>query len=488
MRLIINLFFFLAVFLFSCRGPESSKTVDVESKSVKKSFKPIDRDLGAIKREGKLTAIVDNSSTGMFLYRGEPLGFEYELISKYAEYTGLDLEFKIARSIEEGFELINKGDGDILAHNLTVTKERKEKIGFTNSHYHIRQVLIQRKPEKWRDMKLHEIDEVLIRSVIDLIGKEVYVRKHSAFGSRLRNLSDEIGGEILVVEDFEDLETESIIELVADGTIEYTVADENLAKLIAKKHPILDVKTPVSFPQQIAWGVRDNADSLKLSINTWLKQIKRGSEYNSLYNKYFKASTSRAREVLKSDFFSNTGDKISPYDSLIKIGADSVGWDWRLLAAQISRESRFDPKAKSWVGAKGLMQVMPKTAKSYGIKNLEDPYHSIKAGTMHIQWLQKKWKYLEDSVEREKFVLASYNVGDGHVRDAVKLAKKYGADPNVWDDNVEKYLLLKSQSKYYEDPVVQFGYCRGNEPVQYVKDILYRYGRYIQMGITDSTE
>lgn len=480
MRILVSLVI-ISLSIISCSQIGSSQ---LGSKFKKKNSytAPVDRDLDDIVKKGQLTAIVDNSSTGMFLYRGVPLGFEYELISRYAKHVGIDLKFEIAHSIEGGFNMLNNGQGDILAHNLTITKERKQKIGFTTPHYYVRQVLIQRKPKQWRSMKLHEIDKHLIRNVIDLIGKEVYVREHSAYASRIKHLSEEIGGEIIVVEDFADLETESVIELVANGSIEYTVADENIAKLIAKKYPILDVKTPVSFPQQIAWGVRDNADSLKQSINQWLKGIKRTSEYNELYNKYYKNSISKTRAILKSDFFSRSGHQISPYDSLIKIGAHNINWDWKLIAAQISRESKFDPTVTSWVGAEGLMQLMPKTAAAYGIEDLKDPYQSILAGTEHLHWLEKRWKSIEDSIERSKFVLASYNVGDGHVKDASRLAKKYGDNPHLWED-VSKYLLLKSQSKYYEDDVVKFGYCRGNEPVQYVKDIYYRYNRYLQMDV-----
>ena len=478
MRLIIISILLCGLTFVSCEHRDESQSV---KNLFRRKVKPIDRDLNDIRNRGYIVAVVDNNPTGMFLYRGEPLGFEYELISNYAKHVGLDLKFQITHNIEEGINMINKGKGDILAHNLTITKERREQIGFTDAHYHIKQVLIQRKPRGWRDMKLHEIDESLIRNVIDLINKDVHVRKHSSHVSRLKNLSDEIGGEITIVEDFEHMETEAVIEMVAKGEIDYTVADENIAMLMAKRYPILDVNTPISFPQQIAWGVRDNADSLKISINKWLRNIKKGSVYNDLYNKYYKNSR-RTRDLLRSDFFSVSGDKISPYDSIIKVAADSLRWDWKLLAALISRESRFDAEAESWVGAIGLMQILPKTAAAYGITNLGDPAMNIMAGMNHLLWLKDRWKHIPDSSEQIRFVLASYNVGHGHVRDAVKLASKHGSDPLVWKDNVEKFMLLKSNPKYYEDPVVSFGYCRGNEPVQYVNDILTRFDHYQQLG------
>lgn len=436
-------------------------------------------DLNKIKERGYLTAIVDNSSTGMFLYRGEPMGYEYELLSLFAERMDLELKFDITPSMEDGFRKLNSGEGDILAYNLSVTKERQAFMDFTDPHNFVRQVLVQRKPDNWRSLKLHEIEKTLIRNPIELIGKEVHVRKGSAYTTRLKHLAEEVGGDILVVEEFDELETEALIELVSTGQIDYTVSDEDVALVNARYFPILDVRTAISFPQQIAWGVRKQSPQLLDTLNVWIAHMKRTNEYYALYDKYFK-STRKSKEMVESDFFSKNAERISPYDSLIKVGAEELGWDWQLLAAQISKESRFDPRAESWVGARGLMQVMPRTGNSYGIRNLYSPSLNIKAGVKHLLWLEDVWKEIDDPTEKSKFVLASYNVGQGHVQDAARLAKKYGADPELWED-VAKYLRLKSKKKYYMDAVVQFGYCRGDEPVDYVEDILYRYGRYLQM-------
>lgn len=476
---------FIALVLQSCKRSSLENVTLSEQSQQQDSLFGYDpqnlfqSDLKQIKERGYITAIVDNSSTGMFLYRGEPMGYEYELLSLFAESINIELRFDITPSLEDGFRKLNKGDGDILAYNLSVTKERQRFMNFTEPHNFVRQVLVQRKPRNWRKMKLHEIEKVLLRNPIELIGKEVYVRKGSAYTTRLKHLADEIGGDILIIEEFEELETEGLIQLVVNGTIDYTVADEDVALVNARYYPILDVKTAISFPQQIAWGVRKNSPQLLNALNKWIQEMKQTDEYYVLYDKYFK-STRKSKEMVESDFFSKDAQRISPYDSLIKLNAEKLGWDWRLLAAQISKESRFDPKAVSWVGARGLMQLMPKTGRSYGVRNLYNPSQNLEAGTQHILWLRSIWNKISNEEERAKFVLASYNVGQGHVQDAVRLAEKYGKDATKWDD-VAEFLVLKSKKKYYKDPVVQFGYCRGDEPVDYVSDILYRYNRYLQL-------
>ncbi|MGB5979914.1 MAG: transporter substrate-binding domain-containing protein [Cyclobacteriaceae bacterium] len=438
---------------------------------------PVAFDLEKIKERGTLRAIIDNSSTGYFIYKGQPMGYEYELLNLLADYLDVKLEILPTVDIDEAFAMLNDGKGDLIAHNLTITKDRKEKADFTDHLYTVKQVLVQRKPDNWRKMKRHKIEDALVRNPIDLIGREVYVRKSSSYFTRLENLSEEVGGDIIIVEDFGDVETERLIRKVAEGEIEYTVADEDIAMVNATYYPNLDVKTAISFPQRIAWGIRKNAPDLLVEVNGWLEKMKKKPEFYVIYKKYFKNNKAIQKRG-ESQYASFSGNKISPYDSLIQNAALKIGWDWKLLAAQVYQESKFDPYAQSWAGAVGLMQLMPSTADSYGTKNLYSPQQSLRAGVMHIEFLQKMWaSKVADSTERVKFILASYNVGAGHVLDARKLCRKYEKDPENWED-VRHFLILKSKPKYFKDPVVSLGYCRGEEPAKYVQNILEYYDHY----------
>src|SRR5690606_22711072 len=141
--------------------------------------------------------------------------------------------------------------------------------------------------------------------------------------------------------------------------------------------------------------------------------------------------------------------------------------------------SHFLPAEESWAGAKGLMQLMPETAKRFGATNLNDPAQSIKAGVGYLQHLDNYWKKkISDPKERLNFIFASYNAGLSHIIDAYRLAEKYGQDPTKWKGNVEQWLMKKSDPKYYRDPVVTVGYCKCEEPVNYVRQILERYEQY----------
>ena len=481
MRSVSNTFLALTVLLFGCKSTDNDLNNRLPDRS---EISAIDFDYDKIKERGYVIALIDNSSTGLFLYKGRAMGYEYDLLKMFTDSVGVNLKIEIVTNLEEAFEKLNRGEGDIMAYNLTVTKERKERISFTHYHNLVRLMLIQRKPDNWRDMKLHEIEKTLIRNPVDLIGKYVYVRYQSSYLDRLINLSDEIGGEIVIVEAGPETETEHIIELVAEGEIDYTVAEEDISMLNSTYFPNLDVKTAVSFPQQVAWGVRKNAPLLLDTLNQWIIEMRKHPDYYTVYNKYYK-STKSSRTRKRSTFSTMGGGLLSPYDQIIIDAADTLAWDWRLLAAQIFKESKFDPGAKSWAGAIGLMQLLPATAKDYGVTDLFDPDENIKAGVAHLVWLGDIWKeMIEDEDERVKFILASYNVGHGHVRDARRLAQKYGEDPNDWEI-VAEYLLKKSQPAYYNDPIVEFGYCRGMEPVQYVEVIYETFENYLSLVSED---
>ena len=437
----------------------------------------VNTDLPVIKERGKLIALTGYSANSYFIYKGQPMGYEYELLQLLADHLGLELDIVIVKNLDNIFSMLNEGQGDIVAYNMTVTKKRRKQVAFTDHHTLIRQMLVQRLPENWRQMKRHEIDRELISNPVELIGRKVHVRKGSSYYARLVNLSDEIGGDIDIVEVPGNVSTEELIARVARGEIEFTVADENVAQVNAGYHHNIDIRTPVSLPQRIAWAVRRNSPKLQESINQWLTELKYEPTFNVLYNKYHRNKRFFADRVA-SETFSFTGGQISPFDQIIQENAHTLGWDWRLLASQVYQESQFDPNARSWAGAGGLLQLMPATAREFGATRISDPKDNLGAGTKYLKWLLNYWKDIPDSLQRIKFVLGSYNTGQGHVEDARRLAQKFGKNPDQWDDNVAEYLLKKSQEAFFNDEVVQFGYCRGEEPVNYVYEILERYQHY----------
>lgn len=433
--------------------------------------------LEMIQQSGKLTALVDYNSTNYFIYRGQPMGYQFELLKAFTEHLGVKLEVVTNNNLEESFRRLQDGEVDVIATGLTITNERSQIIDFTDPLDQTVQVLVQRKPENWRKLETNdEIESRLIRNPLQLAGKTIVIQKTSSFKERLENLSNEIGQPINIVEDG-NREVEQLITAVAMGEIDYTISDEHIALVNQHFHPDIDVGTAISFPQNIAWGIRLRDDDFKQALNNWLNEFKNTLTARLLYNKYFKNPSTV--NYARSEYHTIGGGKISKYDEIIKDISAKYGMDWKLLSSIVYQESGFKTQVESWRGASGLMQLMPETAEMFGIDSLSTPSEQIEAGVKYMHWLNTQFKdVVTDSIEREKFVLAAYNVGLGHIWDARRLAEKYDRDPNIWTNNVDTFLLQKSNPVYYRDSVVRYGYCRGSEPYNFVVEILDRYNHY----------
>ncbi|MEC7771039.1 MAG: transporter substrate-binding domain-containing protein [Bacteroidota bacterium] len=440
----------------------------------------VSKDFEDIKEDGKLRALLAYSSTSYFLYKGRPMGYEYELLERLAEHFDLELEITVSEDLNSLLSELNKGTVDIVAYGLAITTERKKKAAFTDYLYLTNQVLVQRKPSNWRKMTLDNIKKRLVQDPVQLINDTVSVRFSSSYFDRLQNLSKEIGGPIVIDTLKGKLATAEIIKMVADKEIKYTLADKNLAQINASYFPILDVSVPVSFSQRIAWAVNKNSKEFLARINKWIESEKKKNDYYVIYNKYFKNKRNFNRRI-KSEFYSLTNHQVSKYDSIIKKNAKKLGWDWRLLASLVYQESRFDQEANSWTGAEGLMQLMPNTAEELGVENSLDPVDNINAGSKYLKSIYENFQEITDTVQRIKFTMGAYNSGYYHIKDARKLATLNKLDPNVWDGSVNEMLLELSYPKNYNHPSINYGYVNGIEPYNYVNQIFERYEHYVNV-------
>lgn len=400
------------------------------------------------------------SPTSYFIYKGEPMGYDYTLVDSLARQKGMVLDLTVARSLASAVEMLDSGKVDLIAYEVPITEHYKQYVIPCGPENITTQVLVQPKVA----------GQAPITEVTELVGKEVYVEKDSKYLRRLQNLNEELGGGIVIKEvDADSLITEDLIEMVSDGKIPLTVVDSDIARLNSTYYPDLDVDVPVSFEQRSSWAVAPGKAWLADSIDTWFAGEESQRTNAELLKQLFEQS--KYAPSVKFDF---SKGYISKYDNIFKQYAPQVGWDWRLMAAQAFQESRFNPNARSWVGARGLMQIMPRTARGYStsVSKLTNPEVSVKVATRLISDLDRYLlKYVPNDKERIKFVIAAYNVGIAHVYDAIALAQKYGYDPQVWDGNVAQAILMKMNPKYYNDPVVKYGYCRGTETVEYVKNI-----------------
>ena len=407
------------------------------------------------------------SPTSYFIYRDAMLGFDYSLVSEFAKDNSVAIDLIVASNMDNMINMLENGEVDLVAYEIPITSEYKERVlhcGMKNDNH---QVLVQ--PKRG--------DSVEIKDVTQLVGRDVYVEKNSKYQQRIENLNQELGGGIKIhLVEKDTLITEDLIRMVSEGKLPLTVVDSDIARLNKTYFEDLDISLKLSFQQQSSWGVSKSNQKLADIINKWIAKEAPKRKYAEVHKKYFELSKTEKRHYT-IDF---SKGYISDYDACFKKYAREAQWDWRLLAAQAYAESKFDSTVVSWAGARGIMQLMPQTATAYGLSMSRIEYidDNVRVAMQVLKKLDSSLaKYVEDPNERLYFVMAAYNSGIGHIYDAIALAQKYGKNPKKWNGNVAEALLMKSKPEYYNDAVCKYGYFRGTQTYDYVIKVMDFYRR-----------
>lgn len=347
-------------------------------------------DLADIQSVGELIVLTLYGPTSYYEFRGEDFGYQYKLAEVYARSIGVTIRVDVCRNKEEMVNKLERGDGDIIAYDLTVADSLDGQLTFCG------------------------------------------MQAITHFADTLAQM---------------------------DRSLQRKERDE------------------------VAWAVRASSADLASSLDHWLTQHQ--DDLLALSQPHVSSGTKGRRPYIprrktSSPILNVAKGQISFYDDLFKRYSRQCGWDWRLVAAQAYQESAFDPEAVSWMGAMGLMQLMPTTARSVGVSESEvfraEP--NLRGAVTLISQLNTHYRDIAGSDERINFILAAYNAGPGHVDDARRLAEKHGLNPNVWNGHVDQIVLKMSDPEYYNDPAARHGYFRGSETYHYVGEIRNRWNEY----------
>ncbi len=430
-------------------------------------------DLPGIRKRRCLRVATRNNAATYWIYRGREVGFEYELCRAFAKKHGLRLEMVIAPDRTHLLQYVVEGKADVAAACLTVTPGRKERAAFGAPYLFPREVVVCR---------VDSAGKPLIASEEELVDRTIHVRRSSSYYGTLDRLTKRLGSRLDIEPVPEDVETEEILQRVASGRYDVTVADDYLVESATLHNADIAAAFPISEPRRIGWAIRPDAVKLKAAIDAFFTSgpyEPKALHYNILHRRYFESKRQARRAV--SAGRADLEGRISEYDALMKKYAERRGLDWRMLTAQVFQESRFDPHARSWAGAVGLMQIMPGTAAEMGIDNPGDPEHNVRAGTTYMTRLLDRFEKSIPYRQRYHLALASYNAGYGHVADARRLARRRGLDANRWFGSVEQAMLLLSRPQFHRQS--RYGYVRGQEPVTYVATIQRLYNHYSQIDL-----
>ena len=410
--------------------------------------------LEQIKQKGELVVLTRNSATTYYEDKDGLTGFEYDLVKMFADELGVKVKFIVPSQFSDTLPMLVNGEAHLAAAGLTITPNRKTMVRFCYPYHRITQQLIY----KIGNTKPKKIDET--------IGSLFEVVAGSSHEEELLRHKQKTPGLDWIPNS--DLGSEELINLVWEGILDYTIADSNEVLINKRFYPEIKVAFDLTEPEELAWAFPHSEDSsLYDAARDFFNRLKITGKLDRLMERYY-GKTVNIGFVGTNTFKFHTELRLPKYIDYFKQAAKDNNFDWKLIAALAYQESHWDPDAVSPTGVRGIMMLTSNTAKELDIENREDPKQSISGGARYLRNIKNRIPQRIKGKNRLWLALAAYNVGLGHLEDARILTQKHGGDPDIWD-NVQTYLPLLSQEKYYSK--TKHGYARGREPVTYVENI-----------------
>ncbi|MGB3725463.1 MAG: membrane-bound lytic murein transglycosylase MltF [Glaciecola sp.] len=378
-------------------------------------------------------------------------GFEYELIQGFAEFLGVKLEVYPYYSYSELIDQLDAKRVDLLAANITMTQARKEAYKFGPSYQTLNFELVYQKG-KDRPRSLDDVSGALT-----IIANDLYREPLLSKSNELNNFN---------WQETNEKDIEELLEMVAQGELDYTIADSNILAVARRRYANLGIGFSITDSLQLGWMLnKDTDDSLRAALLEYFGSVQASGKLAVLEDKYF-GHVRTFDFVDTRAFMRAVKSKLPKYKAMFEAHAGEL--DWRLLAAMAYQESHWNPKAVSPTGVRGMMMLTQATSKDMGVKSRTDAEQSISGGSRYFASLLRRIPARIQYPDRAWMALAAYNIGLGHLEDARKITESLGYNPDLWID-VKKHLPLLRQKKYYK--FTRYGYARGNEAVNYVDNI-----------------
>jgi membrane-bound lytic murein transglycosylase F len=415
---------------------------------------PLPSLIDQIKTLGELTVVTRNGP--LAYYRGPddmPEGPEYELARRFADELGVKLKITPMGSYAEIYAALASGHAQLAAAGLKVPAENIPGIEFGPAYQRAREHLIYRR------------GAVRPGSLADIGGADLEIAAGSSHAKTLSAARNSLPD--LVWVENASADTQALLDGVADGTIDYTIADSTEFALAHDAHP--DLRIAFDFPgsQSIAWAASARDPGFVRDLGNYFAHLSADGELAAIVKRYYGRSED-LQFAGDRGFMRHLQSRLPLYKKWFEEAAEQSSQDWRLLAAIGYQESKWNPSASSASGAKGLMQLTVESATEAKVTNPSDARQSIFGGARYFRQVYAKIPSHVPEPDRTWFALAAYNIGYGHLEDARVLAQKAGRDPDSWQD-VREFLPLLEQEHWYSQ--TSNGYARGWEPVRYVDNV-----------------
>lgn len=408
-----------------------------------------------LERSGELVVLTRNSPTTYYFDNERPTGFDYDLVSGFAQSRGYRLRVKVAFTLEELIEGLESGEAHLAAAGLTLTGDRSNRFLASDSY------LTQ------RPLVVYKSGNPRPRSIEQLVGRDLVVLAGSSHVETLQTLREQLPA--LSWREIRAADTLELMKQVAEKRADMAIIDSMEFQMQQALFPRLVSAFDLDAEESIVWYLPDHpgARTLQAEINDYLARIETNGDLAALRRRHFGSSSTGSRMEIFT-FQRNVRGVLPRWQTLIEDVAAEYQMDWRLLAAIAYQESHWDPTATSPTGVRGMMMLTQATASDLGVADRTDPGESLRGGARFLKDLNRR---LPDDIEepdRTWMALAAYNIGMGHLEDARVLTERDGLDPHLWRE-VREYLPKLQDPAIYRN--VRYGFARGQEAVTYVDNI-----------------
>lgn len=425
-----------------------------ESQAERPAPEPALTRLEQVQERGRLVMLTRNGASSYFIDGSGPTGPEYKLVKGLADRLGVALDVRVADAFAELSELLEQGEGDLIAANLSRTASRELQFRFALPYAETHTRVVVR-----RGLRVPE-------SIADLEGLRGVVLAGSSYEEQL--LAATATGTPLEWEARDDLGVEEMLHAVAEGDYEYTLVDERIFGLHRRYYPGIGDAFALDQGQHLAWAFqRDSDDTLVQAADLYLRKAREDGTLLAIESQFF-APAERLDPVDMIHFQARMRNRLPHYLPFFQEAAQDHDIDWRLLAAMGYQESHWEPTATSPTGVRGVMMLTLDTARSLGVDDRLDPLQSIRGGAEYFVRLRDRLPESITGQDRTWMALAAYNMGLGHLYDARRLTQGQGGDPDRWED-VRDRLPMLAQEKHYKH--MRYGYARGYQAQHYVDNI-----------------
>ena len=420
---------------------------------------------------GELRVVTRDSPTAYVDGPDGPSGPEYDLVRAFADDLGVDLVIDTVQSVSEVVPRLIDGKAHMAAAGLSTTASRREYVNFGY-------------PYEMVDMHLiYKLGTGKPRSVEEVLGRSIEVVAGTSHADMLVSLQ-ESHPELEWTENA-DVEVATLLARVAEGDVDFTIADSTEFNIQRHFYPDLRVALDLEIGDPLAWAFpKESGDSLLARADDFLIRYERQGSLAQVKDRYY-GHTEKFDYVGTRNFIRHYESRLPRYREMFEEAAAEWGLDWRLLAAIAYQESHWRSGAVSPTGVRGIMMLTEDTARYLGIEDRVDPRNSIFGGA---QYYARQTERVADSVaepDRTWMALAAYNVGFNHVKDARQIVEWRGGNPDAWVD-ISKALPLLAKREWYSR--VPFGYARGWEPVLYVDNIRAYYNILVWLTANEEAD